>query len=71
MSTSALFGAKNFELFEIYGVSALTKGEGIKPVRIFFGQGERGSFFCYFVPMSFMDGPLQKTEIKPKKHQLI
>jgi len=28
MRTSALFGAKNFGFFEIYGVSAGTKGEG-------------------------------------------
>jgi len=29
MRTSALFGKKNFGFFEIYGVSAPTKGEGV------------------------------------------
>jgi len=47
MRTFALFGAKNFRFFEIYGVSAdaRTKGEGVEPVRTFFGQGEGGQFF--------------------------
>jgi len=37
---SALFGAKNFKFFEIYGVSARTTvGGGVEPVRTFFGQG--------------------------------
>jgi len=35
MRTSALFGAKNFEFFEIYDVSARTRR--VEPVRTFFG----------------------------------
>jgi len=45
MRKFALFDAKNFEFFEIYGVSVWTKGEGVEPVRTFFGQGGRGSQF--------------------------
>jgi len=37
MRMSALFSAKNIGFFEIYGVSALTRGRGFEPVRIFFG----------------------------------
>jgi len=44
MRTFALFGAKNFGFFEIYGVSARTRG--------------KGSIFRDFVRTSFMDGPL-------------
>jgi len=29
MRTSALFGAKSFGFYEIYGVSARTKGKGV------------------------------------------
>jgi len=43
MRTSALFGAKTFEFFKIYGVSSWTRGEGVN-----FGD---------FVRTSFMDGP--------------
>jgi len=43
MRTSALFGAKYFRFFEIYGVSARTTG----------------SIFRDFVWTSFMDGPLK------------
>jgi len=50
------FSEKNFGCFEIYGVSARTRGEGVEPVRTFFGQGEL--IFRDFVRMSFMDGPL-------------
>jgi len=39
MWTSALFGAINIGFFEIYGVSALTRGRRVEPVRTFFGQG--------------------------------
>jgi len=46
MRTSALFGAKNFGIFEIYGVSAGTRG--VDPVRIFCGQGGEGQFFTIF-----------------------
>jgi len=33
MRTSTIFGAKNFEMFEIYGVSAQTMGEGVNFLR--------------------------------------
>jgi len=56
--TSVHFVAKNFEFFEIYGVSARTRGEGVEPVRTFFGQRRKGSIFCDFVRTSFMIGPL-------------
>jgi len=32
MRTSALFGAKNFEFFEVYGVLARTRGRGVEPM---------------------------------------
>jgi len=56
MRTSALFDAKNFGFFEIYGVSARNKGEGVQPVRTFSGQ-EEGSIFRDFVRTSVIDGP--------------
>jgi len=37
MRTSALFGAKTFKFFEIYGVTARTRREGVCPVRTFCG----------------------------------
>jgi len=40
---SAHFSAKNIGFFEIYGVSARTRGWGVEPVRTFFGQGGRRS----------------------------
>jgi len=43
MRTSAFFGKKSFEFFEIYGVSARTRW--VEPVRTFFGQGGGGRFF--------------------------
>jgi len=39
MRTSALFGEKNVGFFEIYGVSARTRG--VEPMLKFTGQGER------------------------------
>jgi len=54
MRTAKLFGAKMFGFFEIYGMSARTRG--FEPVRKFCGQGE-GSIFRDIVPTSFMDGP--------------
>jgi len=45
MRTSALFGAKNFGFFEIYGVSAQTKGEGVEPVRTR-GRGSILTILC-------------------------
>jgi len=45
MQTSALFDAKNFECFKIYGVSARTR---VGSLRTFFGEGMRSNFrdFC-------------------------
>jgi len=37
MRTFAIFGARNFGLFEIYGVRA-DKREGVEPVRTFYGK---------------------------------
>jgi len=45
MRTSSLFDAKNFGIFEIYGVSARTRR--VEPVRTFCGQwGRVGQFFA-------------------------
>jgi len=54
MRTSALFGAQNFRIIEIYGVS--TRAREVEPVRTVWGGGG-GQFFCDFVRMSFMNGP--------------
>jgi len=45
MRTSALFGAKNFEFFEIYAMFARTKEEG-------------DQFFAILLRTSFINGPL-------------
>jgi len=44
MRTSALFGAKTFEFFEIYGVSARTR-DGLLSVDIFRTRKKGGQFF--------------------------
>jgi len=54
----ALFGAKNFEFFEIYGVSARTKGRGLSQCGHFVDKGSGSSVFRDFVRTSFMHGPL-------------
>jgi len=49
MWASAHFGAKIIGFFEIYGVSARTKGKGVEPVWTFCAQRGRGvsvSRFC-------------------------
>jgi len=51
MRMSALFVQKNFKIFEIYGVSAQTREEGLSQC------GHAGSIFRDFVWTSFMDGP--------------
>jgi len=56
MRTSAFFGAKNSECFEIDGVSARTRGEGVEPVQTKRPEGE--SVFRDFFRTSFMDGSL-------------
>jgi len=48
MRTSALFGTKNLGFFEIYGMFAWTRGEGVEPVRTFCGQGGRRVNFLRF-----------------------
>jgi len=53
MRTSTLFKAKKIGLFEIYGMSARTREEGLSQC----GQ-EGSSRFC---GTSFMDGPLTKN----------
>jgi len=60
MRTSAPFGAKNFEFFEIYGVSARTRGRGLSQCGHFSDKGEGGSIFRNFVRTSFMDDPLRQ-----------
>jgi len=57
------FGAKNFGFFEIYGVSARTRGRRVEPVRTFFGQGGKGINFSRFCADVFYGLPL-KTFIK-------
>jgi len=51
---AALFEAKNFGFFEIYGVSALTRGKGLNQC----GQGEEVNF-SRFCATSFVDIPLR------------
>jgi len=52
------FGAQNIGYFEIYGVSARTRGEGrLNQCGHFSDKGE-GSNCRNFVRTSFMDGPL-------------
>jgi len=50
MRTSALFGAKNFEFFEIYGVSARTRGE-------------EGVDFSRFCADAFHGRPVMKSKL--------
>jgi len=57
MRTPSLFDAKNFGFFEIYGVSARTRGEGLSQGGHFSDKGGGGQFFCNFVRTSFMDNP--------------
>jgi len=56
MRTSALFGAKDLGFFEIYGVSARTRG-GLSQCGHFAVKEGGGSIFFDFVPTFFMDGP--------------
>jgi len=53
--TSALFDAKSFGFFEIYGVSARTRG--FEPV----GTKGEGAIFLNSVRTPFMDGPFLKS----------
>jgi len=50
MQTSALFGEKNLEFFETYGLSVRNSGEGVfNPVQAFCRQVERELIFYNFV----------------------
>jgi len=67
--TSALFGAKNFGFFKIYGGSRTDKwGSGSSKCGHL--QTRRRSIFCDFVRTSFKDGPSSlwrlRDEITPK-----
>jgi len=46
MRMSALFDAKNFGFFEIYGVSARTRGEGLSQCGHFSDKEANFSHFC-------------------------
>jgi len=41
MRTFIIFNTKNSRFFEIYVVSARTRGKEVEPVRTFFGQGDQ------------------------------
>jgi len=58
MRTSGLFGARNFRFFEIYGVSARTRGKGYSQCEHLADKGGEGSIFHDFVRTSFINGPL-------------
>jgi len=60
LRTSALFDAKNFGFFELYGVSERSSGEGFSQCGHFSDKGGRGSIFRDFVWTSFIDRPLGK-----------
>jgi len=63
MRTSALFVAKNFGFFEIYGVSARTRE--VEPVRAFFGQ--EGVSFSRYCADVFYGRPLVVKTISLSK----
>jgi len=58
MKTSARFGGKNFKFFEIHGVFARPRGEGLSQCVQFCGQEWRCQFFAILCGMFFMDGPI-------------
>jgi len=62
MWTSALFGSKNFGIFEIYGVFEQMWGRGSWASTDILQTRRKGaSIFRDFVLTSFMDSPYQKT----------
>jgi len=70
MRTSALFDTKKFGFFEIYGVSAWTKG--VEPMWTFCRQGGRRSIFLDFVRTSMVGrrylcpGTLMSVFLRPR-----
>jgi len=65
MRTFAFFGTKNFEFFEIYGVSARTKKEVVEPVWTFCRQGGGGVKFLRFCADVFYGLSLTEGWTKP------
>jgi len=59
MRTSAFFGTKKFGFFEIYGVSARTRG--VEPVR---SRGEESHFFAILYGRLLWTAPYCISEIK-------
>jgi len=75
MRTSALFGAKNFGFFEIMVCPHGQAGEGVEPVRTFFGQDghfsdkKEGVNFLRFCADVFYARPLTHCSFNgPKLH---
>jgi len=63
MRTFALFSAKDLGFFEIYGVSARTRGREGEPVRTFFGQWLRGGqFFAILCGRLLWTAPYSKWQ---------
>jgi len=69
MRTSALFSAKHFGFFEVYGVSARTMVRRLSQNGHFSGNGREGQFFAILCWTFFMDGPRKifcnKVSVKP------
>jgi len=66
MRTSALFGAKYFGYFEIYGMSARTRENEVEPVRIFCDQ-VKGVNLLRFCADAFYGRPLKNINKKIRK----
>jgi len=66
MRTYALFGAKNFGFFEIYGVSARTRKEGLSQCGHFSNNGE-GVNFSRFCTDFFNGLPLKENTTECRK----
>jgi len=58
MRTSAIFGAKDLGFFEIYGMSARTRG--LSQCGHFADKG--GQFFAILCGRLFMDGPFPRSK---------
>jgi len=53
MQTSALFGAKSFKFFEIYGVSAQPRERAVKQCRHFADKGKGVNFSRFFADVVY------------------